>query len=154
MEGVWAGPGAKYRPAYPLDTPPMIMTSSMVISSALWMEGVWAGPGAKYRPAYPLDTGSQQGFGIDEKVAQGGFYTLLNSIEIWRLQMIGVEPYAASSLRVVDSKCSRVLRTNSSGPACDWFTVGVRWLPQTRRTAPPGSTAAVRARCPGVTGGM
>jgi hypothetical protein len=36
--------------------------------------------GSEGRPAYPLDTGSQQGFGIDEKVAQGGFYTLLNSM--------------------------------------------------------------------------
>src|SRR3954468_22053676 len=35
--------------------------------------GGWAGPGAKYRPAIRLETGSEQGFGIDEKVAHHCF---------------------------------------------------------------------------------
>src|SRR3954451_9701679 len=56
-------------PARPAKLPPMMMTSSMVISSVLWMEGVGLGLARNIVPRYALETGSEQGFGIDEKVA-------------------------------------------------------------------------------------
>src|SRR5438045_9609998 len=60
-------------PARPAKLPPMMMTSSMVISSVLWMEGVGLGLARNIVQQYPLETGSEQGFGIDEKVAHHGF---------------------------------------------------------------------------------
>jgi len=41
----------------------------MVISSVLWMEGVGLGLARNIVQRYALETGSEQGFGIDEKVA-------------------------------------------------------------------------------------
>src|SRR5579872_1166649 len=48
-------------PARPAKLPPMMMTSSMVISSVLWMEGVGLGFGAKYRPAIRARDGQRAG---------------------------------------------------------------------------------------------
>jgi len=41
----------------------------MVKSSVLWMEGVGLGLARNIVQRYALETGSEQGFGIDEKVA-------------------------------------------------------------------------------------
>src|SRR5437763_16086913 len=51
----------------------MMMTSSMVISSVLWMEGVGLGLARNIVQRYALETGSEQGFGIDEKLAHHCF---------------------------------------------------------------------------------
>jgi hypothetical protein len=45
----------------------------MVISSVLWMEGVGLGLARNIVQRYALETGSEQGFGIDEKVAHHCF---------------------------------------------------------------------------------
>ncbi|MBP1887118.1 hypothetical protein [Sinorhizobium mexicanum] len=45
----------------------------MVISSVLWMEGVGLGLARNIVQRYALGTGSEQGFGIDEKVAHHCF---------------------------------------------------------------------------------
>jgi hypothetical protein len=47
----------------------MMMTSSMVMGSVLWMEGVGLGLASNILQRYALETGSEQGFGIREKVA-------------------------------------------------------------------------------------
>jgi hypothetical protein len=47
----------------------MMMTSSMVMGSVLWMEGVGLGLARNIVQRYALKTGSEQGFGIGEKVA-------------------------------------------------------------------------------------
>ena len=57
----------------PAKLPPMMMTSFMVISSVLWMEGVGLGLARNIVQRYALETGSEQGFGIDEKVAHHCF---------------------------------------------------------------------------------
>jgi hypothetical protein len=57
-------------PARPAKLPPMMMTSSMVIRSVLWMEGVGLGLARNSVHRYALETGREQGFGIDEHVAQ------------------------------------------------------------------------------------
>src|SRR3982751_1745227 len=56
-------------PARPAKLPPMMMTSSMVMGSVLWMEGVWLGLARNIVQRYAPETGSEQGFGICEKVA-------------------------------------------------------------------------------------
>jgi hypothetical protein len=45
------------------------MTSSMVMGSVLWMEGVGLGLARNIVQRYALKTGSEQGFGIGDKVA-------------------------------------------------------------------------------------
>src|SRR6266496_1967370 len=60
-------------PARPAKLPPMMMTSSMVMGSVLWMEGVGLGLARNSVQRYALETGSEQGFGIDEKVAHHCF---------------------------------------------------------------------------------
>src|SRR6185437_15652462 len=60
--------------ARPAKLPPMMMTSSMVMGSALWMEGVRLGLARNIVQRYALGTGSEQGFGIDEKVAHHLFW--------------------------------------------------------------------------------
>src|SRR3954452_12573326 len=55
--------------ARPAKLPPMMMTSSMVMGSVLWMEGVGLGLVRNIVQRYALETGSEQGFGICEKVA-------------------------------------------------------------------------------------
>src|SRR5205823_14880444 len=56
-------------PARPAKLPPMMMTSSMVMGSVLWMEGVGLGLARNIVERYAFETGSEQGFGIGEKVA-------------------------------------------------------------------------------------
>src|SRR5207248_8978240 len=48
----------------------MMMTSFMVTGSVLWMEGGGLGLARNIVQRYALETGSEQGFGIGEKVAQ------------------------------------------------------------------------------------
>jgi hypothetical protein len=48
----------------------MMMTSFMVMGSVLWMEGGGLGLVRNIVQRYALETGSEQGFGIGEKVAQ------------------------------------------------------------------------------------
>src|SRR6185436_9840819 len=57
-------------PARPAKLPPMMMTSFMVMGSVLWMEGGGLGLARNIVQRYALETGSDQGFGIGEKVAQ------------------------------------------------------------------------------------
>jgi len=45
----------------------------MVKSSVLWMEGVGLGLARNIVQRYALETGSEQGFGIDEKIAHHCF---------------------------------------------------------------------------------
>src|SRR5881398_1477289 len=56
-------------PARPAKLPPMMMTSSMVMGSVLWMEGVGLGLARNIVQRYALEMGSEQGLGIGEKVA-------------------------------------------------------------------------------------
>src|SRR5215210_8126480 len=56
-------------PARPAKLPPMMMTSSMVMGSVLGMEGFGLGLARNIVQRYALETGSEQGFGIGEKVA-------------------------------------------------------------------------------------
>src|SRR5581483_11942717 len=56
-------------PARPAKLPPMMMTSSMVMGSLLWMEGVGLGLARNIVQRYALETGSEKGFGIGEKDA-------------------------------------------------------------------------------------
>src|SRR5215212_7934650 len=55
--------------ARPAKLPPMMMTSSMVMGSVLWMEEIGLGLARNIVQRYALETGSEQGFGICEKVA-------------------------------------------------------------------------------------
>src|SRR6185436_1040226 len=54
-------------PARPAKLPPMMMTSSMVMGSGVWMEGVGLGLARNIVQLYALETGSEQGFGLGEK---------------------------------------------------------------------------------------
>jgi hypothetical protein len=51
----------------------MMMTSSMVISSVLWLEGSGLGLARNIVQQYALETSSEQGFGVEEKVAHHCF---------------------------------------------------------------------------------
>src|SRR4029079_17163760 len=57
----------------PARLPPMMMTSFMVMGSVLWMEGGGLGLARNIVQRYALETGSEQGFGIDEKIAHHCF---------------------------------------------------------------------------------
>src|SRR5581483_11235038 len=87
-------------PARPAKLPPMMMTSSMVISSVLWMEGVGLGLARNIVQRYALETGSEQGFGIDEEVANHCFGPRYNAAfdiagrpeETWLGRQVGIHP--------------------------------------------------------------
>src|SRR5688500_2298837 len=54
-------------PARPAKLPPMMMTSSMVMGSVLWMGGGGLGLARNIVQRYALETGSEQGFDIGGK---------------------------------------------------------------------------------------